>query len=217
MSKAIKLVIFDLDGTLVDAYQAVSDSVNHALKCCGLQAVDDYTIKRSVGWGERVLLEKLVGQDHVDQVLGVYQDHHKEALSSGTTFLAGAKDLLDYLKQEEYLIGLATNRPSYFTHIILRHLAIDPYFDKVICADELDHPKPAPDMLEEILNAVAISSDEAVYVGDMTIDVETGKRAGVRTISVITGSSTQDEIAALRPYAMVDSLDQIKGILKQSK
>src|SRR5262245_54914291 len=111
----IKLIIFDLDGTLVDAYKAVAASINHALSTFGFPKIDDETIKRSVGWGDKVLVSKFVPPEKLDQVLSVYRLHHRSALKSGTKFLPGAKQLLERLKEAGYQMAIASNRPSRFT------------------------------------------------------------------------------------------------------
>src|SRR5262245_35251088 len=122
MLKKTKLVIFDLDGTLVDAYKAVAARLNHALKSFKYRVLDDPTIKRYVGWGDKNLVSKFVRPEDVDRMLSVYRAHHRSALKSGTKFLPGAKPLLDALKKDGYQLAIASNRPSRFTHIILKHL-----------------------------------------------------------------------------------------------
>ena len=214
MSKAIKAVIFDLDGTLVNAYRAVAESMNFALKAGGFPAVSALTIKRSVGWGDRHLIEGFVGKKHAPKVLAAYRRHHKRSLETGVTFLPGAKKLLEELDREGYILAIATNRPARFTKIILKVLNIDGHFDHVLCADKIRRPKPAPDILRLILKKYRLSVHEAIYVGDMTIDVETGNRARVRTAAVLTGSSTHAEISALKPFAVIPRISHVKQIIR---
>jgi len=215
MPKKIKLIIFDLDGTLVDAYQAVAASLNHALKSFGYPAIDDLTIKRSVGWGDKNLISKFVPAEDVDRVLSVYRSHHRSALKSGTKFLPGAKQVLVQLKNEGFKLAIASNRPSRFTHIILKHLDVQSHFAAVVCADQVGAPKPAPDCLDRILKTCRIGPEEALYVGDMTIDIETGKNAGVSTVGVITGSSTEEEIRSLNPNWIIYHISELRQVLEE--
>ena len=204
-----------MDGTLVDAYKAVASSLNHAFSVFGFPSVDDVTIQRSVGWGDKMLVGKFVPPEKIDQVLSVYRTHHTRALRSGTKFLPGTKAVLDALKKDGYTLAIASNRPSRFTHIILKHLIIEGYFTAVVCADQVENPKPAPDMLKAILKRCRLGPQEALYVGDMTIDAQTGQEAGVRTVCVVSGSSTQEEIQKLKPFRIIHQIKDLPGILEE--
>lgn len=211
--RKIKIVIFDLDGTLVNAYKAVSRSMNYALNRLSLKPLDDITIQRSVGWGETRLVRSLVEEKYVAQMLKVYRNHHRESLKTGTTFLPGAKKLLVKLKKEGYVLAIASNRPTRFTKIILKVLNMNQYFDKVLCADKVKKGKPAPYLLKETIDAFSFFPSEAIYVGDMTIDAIAARRARMKSIIVTTGSSTSQEIRGEKPYQMISRLDELTAIL----
>jgi len=213
MSNDIKLVIFDLDGTLVDAYKAVASSINHTMAQMKEDSVDDETIKRSVGLGDRHLIGTFVKAQNVDRALSIFRQHHARALKGGTTFLPGARKLLDELKEKKYALAIASNRPARFSHIILKHLNIQNVFDCVLCGDQVARPKPAADILEQILKKFSLETKEALYVGDMAIDVETGNKAGIKTIAVLTGSSTKEEIDCLKPYKVIKNVYEVAQIV----
>ncbi len=214
MDKTIKLVIFDLDGTLVDAYKAVSESLNHALVALGYDVVDHELVKRRVGCEDRHLVGEFVAQGDIDKVLSIFRQHHPRALKQGTVFLPGARELLVELKSRQYLTAIASNRPTRFAQIILKHLNIKDLFDYVLCADKVDCPKPSPEILCKILQKFSISSGNALYVGDMTIDVETGHRARVKTIAVVTGSSSRGDIVEANPFRVISHIREVSEILK---
>ena len=213
-SPALRLIIFDLDGTLVDAYQPVAGSLNYALKRLGYESLNDETIKRSVGWGDKNLLARFVRPDDLEKTLAIYRRHHKIALRRGTKFLPGARSLITFLRARGYKLAVASNRPTVFTRIILKHLKVLDQFSMVLCADKAKRPKPAGDMLKAIFKKLAVAPAQALYVGDMTIDVDTGRNAGVRTVAVATGSCTREELIAREPFRLISSLKELRDVLK---
>ncbi len=214
MNDNLKLVIFDLDGTLVDAYKAVAESLNYALGQMNYPSVNDEAIKRSVGWGDRHLIGTFIAKGDVGKALSIFRQHHARALKKGTTFLPGARQILEKLKTRKYILAVASNRPTRFTHIILKHLQIQNIFDYVLCGDKVARPKPAADILVKILTKFSLRPDEVLYVGDMTVDVETGNKAGIKTIAVLTGSSTREEVSCLAPYKIIDHVSDVAEIVE---
>jgi phosphoglycolate phosphatase len=212
-----KLIVFDLDGTLVDAYKPVARSLNYALAQKKYKTVPDAIIKRKVGWGDRNLLSNFVDPAHLDETLAIYRRHHKQALLSGVKFLPGAKQVLVRLKKEGYKLAIASNRPTPFTRIILKRLNVLSLFTCVLCADKVKRPKPSGDLLRSLIQKFSLSPDQCLYVGDMTIDIETGHDARVRTIVVSTGSQTARELKALKPYAQMKNLRELVSLLKALK
>ncbi len=211
-----KLIIFDLDGTLVNAYPAVVSSVNYTLGQLGFRARSHAAIKKAVGWGDKELVAQFVGEKLAGRAIRLYRPHHDRALSTPgmVKFLPGAKALIKSLHAEGYKLAIATNRPRRFTTLILKNLGMQEYFDMVLCADQAPRPKPYPDMLNIIIKRFKVKKTEALYAGDMTIDVQTGKRAGVRTVAVTTGSSSLVELKTLKPWLIINRIGQIKTAIK---
>jgi len=211
----IKLVIFDLDGTLVNAYPAVSQSVNYTLNSLGFDPRSHNEIKRSVGSGDRNLMAHFVGEKLATRALGIYRPHHTKALEAqgAVRLLPGARGILKFLKSKGYKLAIASNRPYKFTRIILKGLSVLKFFDVVICADNVDRPKPCPDMLRAVAKRLSVGKEEVLYVGDMTIDVNCARRAGVRMAAVATGSSSKKELKDLKPWRIIDKINQLKRII----
>ena len=209
--------MFDLDGTLVNAYKAVYESLNYAMQETGFPRISAPTVKRSVGWGDRHLIQKFVGAEKADEVLDVYRKHHLVSLRTGTKFLPGALRILRDLKKKKYKMAVATNRPTKYSLLILKQLRIRKYFDYVLCADKLKKGKPHPEILRKILKKFALKPAQALYVGDMIIDLQAGARARVKTVAVVTGSCTRKELARFKPYAIISRVDQVGRLLKMEK
>jgi phosphoglycolate phosphatase len=214
----IKLLIFDLDGTLVNAYPAVSQSVNYTLNKMGFASRSHAEIKRSVGGGDRKLMAHFVGEELADPAIAIYRPHHTKALKlkGAVRLLPGALGTLKFLKGNGYKLAVASNRPTKFTRIILKVLGVLKYFNVVLCADRARRPKPYPDMLWAIAKTLKVHKQEILYVGDMTIDVNCGHKAGVRVVAVTTGSSLKKELKDLKPWRIMDKMVELKQIMGET-
>ena len=209
----IKLVIFDIDGTLVDAYSAIEKSVNYAMKRMGYPLRDYMTIRRAVGGGDEKLLEQFVSTKNLKEALFLYRRHHKIALPKYSTLMPNARRVLRYLKDKNYKLAVASNRPTKFAKIVIHHLNIAQYFDYSLCADKLRFGKPNPEILLKIMQKLHVKRTQTLYVGDMTTDAQAGKRAGVKTIIVTTGSSTIAEIKKANPQRVIRNLSALLKML----
>jgi len=209
----IKLVIFDLDGTLVDAYSAINRSFNYAMHELGYPRQSGPVIRRAVGWGDANLLAPFVAKKDLKKAISLYRRHHKKSLLLYSVLLPGARRLLDHLVAGGYLIAVASNRPTKFSHILIRHLGLEKYFDHVLCADKLKTGKPHPLMLNKIRQKFSLLPRQVLYVGDMGIDAQAGRRAGIRTVIVSGGSSTQQQICQEKPWLLIRRLAELVKIL----
>ncbi|MDD5617554.1 MAG: HAD family hydrolase [Candidatus Omnitrophica bacterium] len=208
-----KLIIFDIDGTLVDSYPAIISSVNYTLGKLNIKRRGAIEIKRAVGLGDKALLKPFVGNKNVDFALSIYRRHHRKSLIEKSRFMPYAKRLLVYLNKKGYKLAVASNRPKKFSHLLLRHMNIKIFFDYILCKDELKFGKPNPGILKKIMRRLNASSANTLYVGDMVIDVKTGRRAKVKTFAVSTGSSYPWELKKERPDFLGNNLAKLFKIL----
>ncbi len=209
----MKLVIFDLDGTLVDAYKAITSSFNFTMRSLRYPVQPAAVIRRAVGWGDKNLLAPFVGGKDLDKALTIYRRHHAQALIDCAKLFPGVRALLRYLKSRGYVLAVATNRPTRFSLILIKHLGIYPYFDFILCADKLKKGKPHPAIIRELMKKAAAGREETVYVGDMVIDAQAGRRAGVKTVIVTTGSSHKNEIKSQRPYRIIPRITKLRSLV----
>lgn len=210
----IKLIIFDLDGTLIDAYAAICSSFNYVMRKLGLKPKSPGFIRRLVGWGDANLLKPCVPGDDLARALRLYRHHHKLSLLRHSRLYPYARVLLRKLKARGCKLAVASNRPSRFSLILLKHLRIINLFDYVLCADKLKRGKPSPEILNKIIKKFALKKPEVLYVGDMVIDAQAGRRAKVRTIIVTGGSSGIAEIKREHPFKIISGLNQLVKMVR---
>lgn len=210
----IKLIIFDLDGTLIDAYPAISASFNYTMRALGYPLQRPAVVRRAVGWGDANLLKPFVEKKDLPAALAVYRRHHERALLSGSRVFPGVYRVLSFLKEKGCKLAVASNRPTRFSRILIRRLALNRFIDYVLCADRLKRGKPHPEILHKIMRRFRVSPDEAVFVGDMAIDARAARRANVKAIVLSTGSSTKKELTIERPYRILHRIALLPAVLK---
>jgi phosphoglycolate phosphatase len=209
----IKLIIFDLDGTLLDAYAAIASSFNYVMRKLGLKSQSISTLRRLVGWGDVNLLKPYVRQGDLKYALSLYRSHHKYSLLKHSHLYPYARSLLQRLKEKGYKLAVASNRPSKFSRILLRHLDIGIFFDAVLCADQVRYGKPHPEMLNKIVKRFALKKSQVLYVGDMVIDAQAGRRAKINTIIVTSGSSSKFDIKKEQPFRIISAISRLRGVI----
>ncbi|HQP91226.1 MAG TPA: HAD family hydrolase [Candidatus Omnitrophota bacterium] len=205
-----KAFIFDIDGTLVNAYPAIIDSFNYTMRKIGYPEERPDVIRRAVGWGDARLLGFFVAPQHLNTALEIYRKHHAKSLPKKALLMPYSRSLLSCLRSKGLKLCVASNRPTYFTDLVLKSLKIFDLFDHILCADKLKFGKPNPLMLNTLARKMGLKKEFICYVGDMVIDVETGKRAGIDTIAVATGSSSIKELKKAKPVRVFKNLRNLK-------
>ena len=209
-----QLFIFDLDGTLVDAYQAIADTFNFTMRKLKLPAQKEHVIHRAVGRGDTYILKMFVAPGDLASAIGIYRKRHAWSLTHYARLMPQAKNILLWLKKKKCLLAVASNRPTKFTRILLKTLGLYEIFDKISCADKLRFRKPHPMILNNLIRSLGVSKENVFYVGDMALDVKTGQRAGVTTVAVATGSSTRSELRKAKPVYLFYNLEAFKKKLE---
>jgi phosphoglycolate phosphatase len=185
-----RLVVFDLDGTLIDSVADLATALNHTLK-----ELDPSTrplpldrVRTFVGEGARVLVDRsleAVSLDvPVDRALAVFMRHYADHLLDATRPYPGIPELLQRLNGR---LAVLTNKPGEMSRRILDGLGLAQHFFAIYGGDDLPWRKPDPRGLVRLVEESSIARDQAVLVGDSAIDVRTARGAGVRVIGVTWG------------------------------
>jgi phosphoglycolate phosphatase len=213
--RQFKAVLFDFDGTLADSYAAIASSVNHVRAQRGWPALTVDEVKKHVGRGPDYLLEHTVPDCRLHEDLLCYRAHHPSVMLGLTRLLPGAAEVLAALGKADKKIGLCSNKPRTFSQELLRHLGVAQYFDVVLGPEDVPSPKPAPDMLLRALQRLAMPAARVLYVGDMTVDIQTARAAGVNVWAVATGSEERQVLERARPDRLLADLQELVAELAQ--
>jgi 2-phosphoglycolate phosphatase len=207
--RACAACLFDFDGTLADSYDAIAASVNHVRALHGLVPLPVADVTRHVGRGAVYLMEHAVpAGDHAAN-LAAYKAHHPGVMAGLTRLLPGAADLVRGLQRAGKRVGLCSNKPRPFSCGLLEHFGIADCFDVVLGPEDVARPKPAPDMLEKAVNVLRLLPSDVLYVGDMTVDIETARAAGVAVWIVPTGAEDRVVLEQARPDRLLTDLREM--------
>jgi phosphoglycolate phosphatase len=196
LRRAVRGVVFDLDGTLVDSYAPITESLNHARAAFGLAALALPEVRQRVGHGLESLIAELVGPERVRRGIALFRERYAATFAAGTTLLPGVEPALRALAARGIRLSVASNKPARFSTAILESLGVRSLLEPVAGPDVVGAAKPDPRMIRYCLARTGLAPPEALYVGDMLLDIESARRADVAVALVEGGSSTPDELRA---------------------
>ena len=212
----IDTIFFDVDGTLVDSRKDIANAMNHALSLLGFKELSQGEIIMHVGNGVKDLVRNSMGSCKDEALIqkgaDLYWEHFMAHAVDETVLYPNAKEILDHLKDKRKLI--LTNRYKDFAEATLKGLGIMHYFEEIIGGDDETCLKPCAGILDRMVSKEKIDKTKALIVGDMDIDILTGKNAGVKTCWVTYGLGRIEQIRDLKPDYIIEDLIELKEIVK---
>ncbi len=208
-----RAVLFDLDGTLIDSYPAITASVNHVRSLHGLGPLTVAEVTPHVGRGPGHLLEHTVGRGDPAANAAAYRAHHPGVMGPLTRLLPGAAEVLAGLKQRGLKTGICSNKPVDFTRELVRLLGVADFLDVVLGPEDAGRHKPAPDILLAAMRRLDVEPGQTLYVGDMVVDIQTARAAGVTVWVVATGSETAQDLDQAQPDRRLRDLLEVLRLL----
>jgi phosphoglycolate phosphatase len=191
----IKAVIFDMDGTVLNTLEDIMIAANHALRLKGLPEKSHDDIRKAVGNGARKLIERIVPESYTTEekeiLFRIYQDYYDTHSNVHTHPYDGILTLLHQLKDKGYKCAVVSNK---FEHLVksLNQEVFENLFDEAIGEVKGIPIKPHPDMLYKALNLLKVSHEEALFVGDSEVDIDTANNASMRSVGVTWGFRDED-------------------------
>jgi len=218
---AVKMVMIDLDGTLIHTAPDLAACANRMLADLGRAPAPVETVMTWIGNGvPRLVKRALTGDMWAEpeaaffaQALAIYQQHYLAHVSDLSRPFPGVVAGLVRLKARGFHLACITNKAEAFTLPLLRNLDLDKFFELVLSGDSLPKQKPDPLPLLHACQHFGISPDHGMLVGDSSNDVEAARAAGMPVICVTYGYNHGHDIRASHPDAVVDSLEAVEPFL----
>ncbi len=210
-----RAVLFDLDGTLVDSYAALAEAVNYARRQHGLDDLSTDAIREFVGYGLEKLLQRAFDCDAVPpSATEAFEARYDEICCTESHVLADVEATLRALNHIGVAMAVCTNKPTTFSRKILEFLNLAPFFCAIVGPDAAGARKPEAQHVLRTLEATHCSPAEALFVGDMPIDVQAAHNSGLAAAVVATGSSTSSALKAAGAEHYLDRLADLVQIVR---
>lgn len=220
----VKLIAFDLDGTLLDSVPDLTKAIQLTLAELNLPNQQQDSVRDWVGNGARVLVKRAlsgnikadVPNDLFERAYPVFLRHYAEHLNENSALYTGVEQILPALKDAGILLACITNKPEQFTLPLLKELGLLELFSKVVCGDTFKHRKPHPMPLLETVKFFNVSPDQAIMVGDSVNDIAAAQAAGFYSICVDYGYHGGDDVHELGADVVISDFSDMSQLLQQA-
>jgi phosphoglycolate phosphatase-like HAD superfamily hydrolase len=216
----LKVICFDVDGTLVDSKKVIINSANHTLKNLGFNQKKEEEILSHLGFEISYLVSRLTGSDDSDLIIrgvDLFKDYWAESIITDSRLFDGVIETLEYLKNKDLII--TSNGIGEVINKMLDSFGIKKYFSGIISGDEPDCIKPTACPINMVFDQFrledrTVNRERIMIIGDMDIDIKAGKLAGIKTCAVTYGIGKKEDIIEAGPDFIIDSIIELKEIIK---
>lgn len=212
-----KIIVFDVDGTLLNTIPTIAYHTNRALKEFGYRELEINDYRYILGYGAHFLIENAIKiasgekktEEEIQRVLKVYDKYYREDPIYLTKPYDGIEDVLNEIKERDYLLACFSNKQHHVLVDVIEKVFGKDTFDYVLGQKDGIKPKPDPSGLNSILSYANLDKKDAVFIGDTEVDVNTGVNGGVYTIAVAWGFRTYNDLKDLNYDVLIKNTKEI--------
>jgi phosphoglycolate phosphatase len=212
---ALQAILFDFDYTLADSSQGAIDCIGYALRGLGLPPVSDEAVRRTIGLSLADTLVTLAGPQPAEvskRFARLFVERADQVMADMTVLLPGVREVVTRLRERGLALGIVSTKYRYRIEAILRQEGLLAPFAAIVGGEDVTAHKPDPESLRLALDRLGVGQEEALYVGDSIVDVETARRAGVSFVAVLSGTKPREAFLEYPIYAVIDMLEELPGL-----
>ncbi|MAE53509.1 MAG: haloacid dehalogenase [Opitutae bacterium] len=195
----IRAILFDLDGTLIDQFEAIHRAFSKTLITMGFPSPSFEKVKRAVGGASDTTMVKLIGPERATEAVSILRPIFEQEMFNGLHCLPGTLEGLQLLHGKGFKCAVLTNKYGPHARAACKHLGFDPFLAFTIGANDTKWKKPNTKLTQLAIRKLGFSPSETIYVGDSPYDFETAKNAGIRCHLIATGTHSKEELLSLQP------------------
>jgi phosphoglycolate phosphatase len=210
------LLIFDLDGTLIDSERDLADSVNATRAWKGLPPLDDKTVDSYIGNGAPVLIRRAfpdASEPELADALRYFLDYYREHMLDATTLYPGVREALDALHTADVPMAVLTNKPVRFSMRLIEGLGLEAHFFRVYGGNSFEEKKPHPRGIDLLVAESGAERSRTVMVGDSAVDIRTARNACVQACGVSWGFQPETFVEAPPDFVIDDMRELVTRFL----
>jgi len=206
----MELLIFDLDGTLIDSRLDLANAVNATRRHMGMEPLENERVYSYVGNGAPVLIRRALGEQateaELQEALEFFLEYYRDHDLDHTTLYPGVRDSLDRLHDQGKRMAVLTNKPVRMSRHIVEGLDVGEHFFRVYGGNSFEFKKPNPIGIETLMKEAGVGRDRTIMIGDSAVDVQTARNAGVPCCGVTYGFQPES-LADPAPDLKVDRME----------
>jgi phosphoglycolate phosphatase len=209
-----KIILFDLDGTLIDSTEAILESFDYAFKSFQRPTPSEDAIKAEIGHPLDVMFETLgVSPEESGAFVDAYKSHYRQISTQKTFLLPFATEAIEEASKEA-ILGVVTTKTARYSVILLEHLGLYHFFDVLIGREDVQNPKPDPEPILKALKALPTVTGGTWMIGDTCMDMQSANSAKVHGVGVLSGYGTEESLKKCTKIVCENALESVYFIAK---
>ena len=208
------LILFDLDGTIIDTSELTACSFQHAFRSLNDKSISRKKILKNQGVKFETVVKKLFPNNNAGEVEKLVVDYEFKNYKKHLKLFKGIKSVLDELKKLDFKLGLVTSRGPKTSSLYLSNTDLNKYFEVIINSEDTKKGKPHPDPILLALKKMNIEKNKAIIIGDSPADIISARKAGIKSVAVTWGFYSESELKSSNPNLIINRSQDILKVIK---